>query len=196
MLFVIYSIMNTYSKFLNIISNFIGLFYMNDKFIKTISFVCLFSSQAIFADIPKELLYQSPQNSDSEQLATIQGFQETSSPLKFVNARIYINQINGKATLSQSKDWNRVYSILPTQTTVRFSSDAQQLFSSGVLSFTAQAGQKYQIKTNQANKSSHKEGIQFWVENLTTGEVISEKQFVHTSANQPQQIYIPVIINK
>ncbi|WP_335954488.1 hypothetical protein [Acinetobacter guillouiae] len=169
---------------------------MNDKFIKTISFVCLFSSQAIFADIPKELLYQLPKNIDSAQLASIQGFQETSTPLKFVNARIYINQINSKATLSQSKDWNKIYSILPVQTTIRFTSDAQQLFSTGKLNFTAQSGQKYQIKTNQANNSSHKEGIQFWIENLTKGEVISDKQFAHTTTDQSQQIYMPVIINK
>lgn len=40
--------------------------------------------------------------------------------------------------MDQSKDWNKIYSILPTQTTVRFTSDAQQLFSSGELNFTAQ----------------------------------------------------------
>ncbi|ENU57075.1 hypothetical protein ACNPQK_10805 [Acinetobacter guillouiae] len=169
---------------------------MNNKLIKTISLASLLYSHVIFAEIPKELLYQVPQNIDSAQLATIEGFQNTSTPFKFVNARIYINQINGKATLNQSKDWNKTYSILPTQTTVRFTSDAQQLFSSGELNFTAQTGQKYQIKTNQADKNSHKQGIQFWIEDLTTGEVITEKQFAHTVANQPQQIYMPVIINK
>lgn len=169
---------------------------MRNDFIKTISLVALLSSQFTFAEIPKELLYQAPHNIDSSQLATIQGFQQTSTPLKFVKARIYINQINGKATLNQSKDWNKIYSILPIQTNVRFTSDAQQLFSSGELNFIAQTGQKYQIKTNQADKNSHKQGIQFWIENLTTGEVITDKQFANTSSNQPQQIYMPVIINK
>jgi hypothetical protein len=169
---------------------------MNNKFFKTISIVTLCFTQFTLAEIPKELLYQLPKNIDSTQLATIQGFQETSTPLRFVNSRIYINQINGKATLDQSKDWNKIYSILPTQTTVRFTSDAQHLFSSGVLSFNAQSGQKYQIKTNQANKNSRKDGIQFWIENLTTGEAITDKQSTNTSANQPQQIFIPVIINK
>lgn len=169
---------------------------MHNQLIKITLFVALCSSPFALAEIPKELLYQTPQNIDSAQLATIQGFQETSTPLKFIKARIYINQINGKATLNQSKDWNKTYSILPTQTTVRFTSDAQQLFSSSELNFTAQTGQKYQIKTNQADKNSHKQGIQFWIENLTTGEVITEKQFAHTVANQPQQIYMPVIINK
>ena len=196
MSFVIYSLMNTYSKVLKIASNVIGLILMNNKFFKTISIVTLFFTQFTLAEIPKELLYQLPKNIDSAQLASIQGFQETSTPLNFVNARIYINQINGKATLSQSKDWNKIYSILPTQTKVRFSSDAQHLFSSGELNFTAQSGQKYQIKTNQADKRSRKEGIWFWVENLTTGEVITDKQFAHTAANQPQQIYMPAIINK
>jgi len=169
---------------------------MRNQFLRISSIFFIFSSQFTLAEIPKELLYQSPQNIDSEQLATIQGFQDTSTPLKFVKARIYINQINGKATLNSSKDWNKIYSILPTQTTIRFTSDAQQLFSSSELNFIAQSGQKYQIKTNQADKSSHKEGIQFWVENSTTGEVITDKQFVNSSVNQPQQIYIPVIINK
>ncbi|KAF1026834.1 MAG: hypothetical protein GAK29_01029 [Acinetobacter bereziniae] len=169
---------------------------MNNKFFKTISIVTLCFTQFTLAEIPKELLYQLPKNIDSAQLAAIQGFQETSTPLKFVKSRIYINQINGKATLSQSKDWDKIYSILPTQTTVRFTSDAQHLFSSGELNFTAQAGQKYQIKTNQADKNSHKKGIQFWIENLTTGEAITDKQFAHIAANQPQQIYVPVIINK
>ncbi|WP_353162059.1 hypothetical protein [Acinetobacter guillouiae] len=169
---------------------------MNNKFFKTILIVTLCFTQFTLAEIPKELLYQLPKNIDSTQLATIQGFQETNTPLRFVNARIYINQINGKATLDWSKDWNKIYSILPTQTTIRFTSDAQHLFSSGVLSFNAQPGQKYQIKTNQADKNSHKEGIKFWVENLKTGEVITDKQFAHTSVNQPQQIYVPVIINK
>lgn len=169
---------------------------MNNKLFKKLLIVALFFTQFTLAEIPKALLYQSPQNIDSAELATIQGFQETSTPLKFVKARIYINQINGKATLDQSKDCDEIYSILPTLTTVRFTSDAQHLFSSGELNFTAQSGQKYQIKTNQADNSSHKEGIQFWIENLTTGEVISDKQFAHTTANQPQQIYTPVIINK
>lgn len=169
---------------------------MNNKFFKTILLVFILSSQLIYAEIQKELLYQPPQNIDSAKLATIQGYQETSTPLKFVKSRIYINQINGKATLDRSKDWDKIYSILPTQTTVRFTSDAQQLFSSSVLSFNAQSGQKYQIKTNQADKNSHKDGIQFWIENLTTGEAITDKQSTKTSANQPQQIYIPVIINK
>ena len=70
------------------------------------------------------------------------------------------------------------------------------MFSTSELSFKAQAGQKYQIKTNQAEKNSPKVGIQFWVENLTTGEVVTEKQFANTTLNQPQQIYIPIIINK
>lgn len=169
---------------------------MNNKFFKTILIVTLCFTQFTFAEIPKELLYQLPKNIDSTQLATIEGFQETSTPLKFIKARIYINQINGKSTLNQSKDWNKTYSILPTQTTVHFTSDAQQLFSSGELNFTAQTGQKYQIKTNQADKNSYKQGIQFWIENLTTGEVITEKQFAHTVVNQPQQNYVPVIINK
>lgn len=169
---------------------------MNNKFFKTILIVTLCLTQFTLAEIPKELLYQLPKNIDSTQLATIEGFQNTSTPFMFVNARIYITQINGKATLSQSKDWNKIYSILPTQTTVRFTSDAQHVFSTGKLNFTALSGQKYQIKTNQADKNSHKEGIQFWVENLTTGEVITDKQFAHTTANQPQQIYTPDIINK
>ena len=113
---------------------------MHNQLIKITLFVALCSSPFALAEIPKELLYQTPQNIDSAQLATIQGFQETSTPLKFIKARIYINQINGKATLNQSKDWNKIYSILPTQTTVRFTSDAQQLFSSGELNFTAQTG--------------------------------------------------------
>lgn len=169
---------------------------MNNKFFKTISIVTLCFTQFTLAEIPKELLYQEPQNFDSTQVATIEGYQVTSSPLKFVKARIYINQINGKATLNHSKDWNKIYSILPTQTTIRFTSDAQQLFSSGELNFTAQTGQKYQIKTNQADKNSHKQGIQFWIEDLTTGEAVTDKQFAHTVVNQPQQIYVPVIINK
>jgi len=169
---------------------------MRNKFMRKLLIFFLFSSQFTLAEIPKELLYQSPQNIDSVQLATIQGFQEKSSPLKFVSARVYINQINGKATLNSTKDWNKIYSILPTQTSVRYISDTQQLYSSREITFDAKAGRQYQIKNNQTDKDSFKNGIQFWIEDLDTKEMVTPKQLSKSSSNQTQSTYIPVIINK
>jgi hypothetical protein len=148
------------------------------------------------AEIPKELLYQTPENTDPSQIATIQGFQETETTLKYIKSRIYISFINDKATLNQSTDWEKVYQIPAGNIKVRYISNAQHIFSSGEIIFKAQAGQHYQVTNNQAEKKSIKNGISFWIENLDTHEIITPKQTSKTSFHRPQASYIPVIINQ
>nr|WP_174505850.1 hypothetical protein [Acinetobacter sp. Marseille-Q1620] len=157
----------------------------------------LFSGTFAQANIPPELLYQPPSNPDQAEISTIQGFQKTTTSLKFVKAHIYITSINSKATLDQYKDWKKIYQIPIGETTIRYISDAQQLFSSGEITFNAQAGQHYQIQNNQAEKDSLKNGLEFWIENLDTHENVTPKQYSNAvSSNQPQPSYLPVIINK
>lgn len=167
------------------------LIYRKTLFIVAYSFSAL--SQA---EIPEELLYQPPQNIEKNHLATIQGFQDSSSVLKFINARVYINYINDKATLNQSKDWKKTYRIVPGLTKIRFISDAQNLLSSGEISFNAQAGKHYQIKNNQADINSSKNSLHFWVEDIDSKELVTLKQFSSVVSNQPQPSYIPAIINR
>ena len=107
------------------------------------------------AQIPSELLHQAPKSRDADQVATIQGDKQTSTALKFINAQIYITYINNKATLAQEQDSNQVYRIQPGQTELRYISNAQNIFSSGHISFNAKAGQQYQIKNDQAKNKSN-----------------------------------------
>lgn len=153
-------------------------------------------TQLTYANIPSELLYQPPQNVPVEQRASIQGFIKTSTPLKFIDALVYLTYINDKATLNQSSNWDKVYEIKPGLNEIRIVSDTQHYFTSGRLSFTAKPGQHYQVKNNQAGINFSKELMLFWVENIDTGEIITPKQqFVGVTT--PSTVnFTPVIISK
>lgn len=153
-------------------------------------------SSLTYANIPLELLYQPPQDTPVEQRASIQGFIKTSTPLKFIDALVYLTYINDKATLNHSSNWDKVYEIKPGLNDIRIVSDTQNYFTSGRLSFTAKPGQHYQVKNNQADIKVNKELILFWIENIDTGEIITPKQEL-VGFKTPSTInFIPVIISK
>lgn len=148
------------------------------------------------AQIPPELLHQTPTDVPTSQLASIEGFQDTSTALKFINARVYITYINNKATLSRPSDWDKKYSIPQGQTEIRYISDTQNFFGNGRISFEAKPAQHYQIKNNQAQIKFGKEPILFWIENMETGEVVTAKQEINVSPVSTPISYQPVIISK
>lgn len=153
-------------------------------------------SSSTYANIPLELLYQRPQDTPVEQRASIQGFIKTSTPLKFIDALVYLTYINDKATLNHSSNWDKVYEIKPGLNDIRIVSDTQKYFTSGQLSFTAKPGQHYQVKNNQADIKVNKELILFWIENINTGEIITPKQEL-VGVKTPSTVnFIPVIISK
>ncbi|WP_151763992.1 hypothetical protein [Acinetobacter soli] len=153
-------------------------------------------SHLTFANIPSELLYQPPQDTPVEQRASIQGFIKTSTPLKFIDALVYLTYINDKATLNHSSNWDKVYEIKPGLNDIRIVSDTQNYFTSGRLSFTAKPGQHYQVKNNQADIKVNKELMLFWIENIDTGEIITPKQELVGVTTPSTVNFIPVIISK
>lgn len=158
---------------------------------------CSFYSPLALPSNLSELSSQPNKNIELKQNALIQGFQKTRTVLKFVDARIHITYINDKATLANSSDWNKVYSIPIGPNKIRYISDTQAAFFTGEISFEAKPGQRYQIKNNQSDRNSLKNGIHFWIENVDTGEVIDSQQSAKTlgSGNQngPSS---PIIIQK
>lgn len=151
---------------------------------------------SVNAQIPSELLHQTPSDIPTSQFSSIEGFQDTSTALKFINARIYITYINNKATLSRSSDWDKKYFIAEGKTEIRYISDTQNFFGNGKISFDAKPTQHYQIKNNQAQIKFGKEPILFWIENIDTGEVVTAKQEINVSPVSTPISYQPVIISK
>lgn len=161
-----------------------------------INLVTCFGIQKLsYAQIPEELLYKSPKEVDITHLATIKGFQKNSPILKLIKARIYITYIDGKATLNDSNDSNKNYLITSGFHKVKIISDAQKVFSYGMLTFEAKNQQVYQIKNNQAEKKKG-DDLVFWIENINTGEIVTPKESFTTYSNQTQPIYTPIILNK
>lgn len=156
---------------------------------------CFGFERLSYAQIPEELLYKAPKEVDITHLATIKGFQKNSPILKLIKARIYITYINDKATLNDSNDWDKNYLISSGFHKVKIISDAQKVFSYGILTFEAKPQQIYQIKNNQAERKNS-EDLVFWIENINTGEVVTPKESFTTYSNQTQPIYTPVILNK
>ncbi|WP_157823735.1 hypothetical protein [Acinetobacter proteolyticus] len=148
------------------------------------------------AQIPTELIHQNPNISDDQKITTIQGFQKTSTALRFIKARIYISYINNKATLSKSNEWNKPFQIEPTATEIRIISDTPNLLAHGHIIFNAKSGQHYQVKSNQADIKMNKEPILFWVENMDTGEIVTSKEILNGSPSSTNINLIPVITNK
>lgn len=153
-------------------------------------------SSLTYANIPSELLYQPPQDTPVERRASIQGFIKTSTPLKFINALIYLTYINDKATLNHSGNWDKVYEIKPGLNDIRIVSDTQDYFTSGRLSFIAKPSQRYQVKNNQADIKMGKEPLLFWIENLDSGEIITSKQELVGVMTPSTVNFVPVIISK
>ncbi|WP_227508768.1 hypothetical protein [Acinetobacter sp. Leaf130] len=156
---------------------------------------CFGFERLSYAQIPEELLYKAPKEVDITHLATIKGFQKNSPILKLITARIYITYIDDKATLNDSNDWDKNYLISSGFHKVKIISDAQKVFSYGILTFKAKPQQIYQIKNNQAERKNS-EDLVFWIENINTGEVVTPKESFTTYSNQTQPIYTPVILNK
>lgn len=149
----------------------------------------------LYAKIPDELLYHPPKNVQSTQLATLVGFQKLNA-LQLIKARIYLTYINDKATLDRSNDWNKVYEISSGPTDIRLVSDTPNYFTSGRLNFIAKAGQHYQVKNNQADIKFNKEPLQFWVEDIDTGEIVTPKQELLGITALSSVNFMPIIISK
>lgn len=165
--------------------------------LKSILFITsFFNCSSILAQIPSELIYQTPKNIPANQLATIQGPQKTSTALKSINTRIYITYINTKATLSKPGEWSRAYRIAPGETEVRFTFNNQNYFGNGTITFEAEPTQHYQIKTNQPNINPNQEPILFWIENTKNEEAVTSKQQIHISITSKTFYYLPVILSK
>ncbi|HFG6862092.1 hypothetical protein RFH39_14645 [Acinetobacter baumannii] len=156
---------------------------------------CFGFERLSYAQIPEEVLYKAPKEVDITHLATIKGFQKNSPILKLIKARIYITYIDGKATLNDSNDRDKNYLITSGFHKVKIISDAQKVFSYGMLTFEAKNQQVYQIKNNQAEKKKG-DDLVFWIENINTGEIVTPKESFNTYTNQTQPIYTPVILNK
>ncbi|EMB5689420.1 TPA: hypothetical protein PKT84_003274 [Acinetobacter baumannii] len=97
--------------------------------------------------------------------------------------------------MNDSNDWDKNYLITSGFHKVKIISDAQKVFSYGMLTFEAKNQQVYQIKNNQAEKKKG-DDLVFWIENINTGEIVTPKESFNTYTNQTQPIYTPVILNK
>ncbi|MDB0303229.1 hypothetical protein CTY90_11550 [Acinetobacter baumannii] len=97
--------------------------------------------------------------------------------------------------MNDSNDWDKNYLITSGFHKVKIISDAQKVFSYGILTFEAKNQQVYQIKNNQAEKKKG-DDLVFWIENINTGEIVTSKESFNTYINQTQPIYTPVILNK
>jgi len=116
---------------------------------------CFGFERLSYAQIPEEVLYKAPQEVDITHLATIKGFQKNSPVL--------------------SNDWDKNYLITSGFHKVKIISDAQKVFSYGILTFEAKNQQVYQIKNNQAEKKKG-DDLVFWIENINTGEIVTSKE--------------------
>lgn len=170
---------------------------INYLLLKTTLFITGFiSCSSILAQIPPELIYQTPENIPTNQLATIQGTQKESTVLKSIDARVYITYINTKATLSKPSEWDKTYSMVSGETEIRFAFNNQSYFGNGAITFEAKPIQHYQLKASQPNVESHQESILFWIENSETGEIVSPKKSIYISATPKTVNYLPIILSK
>lgn len=164
--------------------------------------LALVTMHSAYADatttIPANLLYQMPREAaDQATLAQISGSRPDSDglidkSLGLKLGRIYISYIDSKATLGYYGDWDKVFKLKQGVHDIRFVADFQTGIYKGSLSFEAKPQQRYQI---MSERDPSVKGIQylFWVEHVTTGEVVSDKVALNPVGASSNVSYMPVI---
>lgn len=154
-----------------------------------------------FSNIPANLLYQVPDsNLYAGKTAKISGSRPESES-KFDKlfgmkmGRIFITYINGKATLSDNPDWAKSYTIVEGGNEIRFKAEFQGGIFKNKLNFTAQAGQQYQINSEMDPQAKWLNYF-FWVENVQTQQIVSEKIRIQPIAARSNTIFVPAIQTK